>query len=67
MSETGLVTFGVDNFVTETVKSLPIQYHRAAQLVTDQPDRAAFHAAVDDPTDVTFCGIASWNEGLEYD
>jgi len=67
VSKTGLVTFGVDNLVTETVESLPIQYHRAAQFVTDQLDRAAFRAAVDDPTDVTVCGIASWNEGLEYD
>ena len=67
VSETGLVTFAASNLVTETVESLPIQYHRAAQLVIDQLDRAVFRAAVDDPTNVTFCGIASWNEGLEYD
>ena len=67
VSETGLVTFAVENLGTETIESFPIQYHRAAQLVTDQLDRAAFRVAVDDPGDVTFCGIASWNEGFEYD
>lgn len=67
IAPSGLVTFGVDDRTFESVESVPIQYRRGAQLINDSIDRTALAAATDDPSAVTFCGVATWNEGIGYE
>lgn len=67
VAQSGLVTFGVDDRTFDSVDSVPIQYRLAAELIDDRIDRAALAAATDDPSSVTFCGIATWNEGISYE
>lgn len=67
MTNSGLVTFRVGDRTFEEVASVPLQYRRAAQLIVDRLDREALRAATDEPSEVTFRGIATWNDGIEYD
>jgi hypothetical protein len=67
VAASGLVTFAVGDRTFDAVESVPIQYRRAAQLINDRIDRAALQAATDEPDDVLFCGVVTWNEGIEYD
>lgn len=67
VAPSGLVTFGVADRRFDSVDSVPVQYRRAAQEINDQIDRAALDAATDDPSAVTFCGVAIWNEGIPYE
>lgn len=67
VAASGLVTFAVGDRTFDSAESVPIQYRRAAQLITNQIDRAALQAATDASSTVTFCGMATWNEGLNYE
>jgi hypothetical protein len=67
VAPSGLVTFATPEDFFDTAAAVPPQFRRAAQLINRQLDREALEAATDDPSDVTFCGIATRNEGLEYD
>lgn len=66
MAASGLVTFGVADRTFDGVEAVPIQYRRAAELVVDRIDRGALQSATDEPSEVTFCGVATWNDGIEY-
>jgi hypothetical protein len=67
VAASGLVTFATARRSFDTPASVPPQFRRAAELINEQLDREALEAATNDPSDVTFCGIATRNEGLEYD
>ena len=67
VAPSGLVTFATPEESFETAAAVPPQFCRAAQLINEQLNREALEAATDDPSDVTFCGIATRNEGIEYD
>ena len=67
VAASGLVTFATAQHSFDTPASVPPQFRRAAELINEQLDREALEAATDDPSDVTFCGIATRNEGVEYD
>jgi hypothetical protein len=67
VAPSGLVTFATARQSFDTVAAVPPQFRRAAATITDQLDRETLDAATDDPSDVTFCGIATRNEGVGYD
>ncbi|MFC7028212.1 hypothetical protein ACFQJ5_12525 [Halomicroarcula sp. GCM10025324] len=67
VAASGLVTFATARQSYDTAAAVPPQYRLAADLVNEKLDRAALETATDDPSDVTFCGIATRNEGLEFD
>ena len=67
VAASGLVTFATAQRTFETAVSVPLQFRRAAECITERLDRDALQAATDDPGDVTFCGIATRNESVEYD
>ncbi|MFC6865145.1 hypothetical protein ACFQGE_16985 [Halomicroarcula sp. GCM10025817] len=67
VAASGLVTVATASQSYETAASVPPQYRRAADCIDQRLDRKALEAATDDPSDVTFCGIATRNEGIEFD
>ena len=67
VAPSGLVTFATSQQSFDTITALPPQFRRAAETINERLDHAALEAATDDPSDVTFCGIATRNEGLTYD
>lgn len=67
VAESGLVTFGTPEGTFDGVASVPVPYRRAAQAIDDRLDREALRAATDDPSAVTFCGVATWHRGVDYD
>lgn len=67
VASSGLVTVATPEESFDTAAAVPPQFRRAAHLINRQLDRDALDAATDDPSDVTFCGIATRNEGIEYD
>lgn len=67
VAASGLVTFGTADRTFETVEAMPLPFRRAAETVQACLDRDALHAATDDPGEVTFVGLATRNEGIEYD
>lgn len=64
MDESGLLTFGTDGDAFETP---PPWASRAVTHVRDEIDRDALRAGVTDVTAVHFYGIATRNEGIDYD
>jgi len=62
-----LVTFATARQSFDTIAAVPPQFRRAATTITDLLDRGPLEAATDDPSDVTFRGIATRNEGVEHD
>lgn len=67
VAASGLITFGTPSGTFETVASMPAPFRQAAMTIADQLDLAALRAATDEPASVTFCGIATWYEGVDYD
>ena len=67
VAPSGFVTVATTEQSFDTVAAVPPQFRRAAELINERLDREALEAATDDPSSVTFCGIATRNEGVEYD
>ncbi|MEA5386753.1 hypothetical protein VB779_06605 [Haloarculaceae archaeon H-GB11] len=67
VAASGFVTFATTEQSFDTVAAVPPQFRRAAELINERLDRDALEAATDDPSSVTFCGIATRNEGVEHD
>jgi hypothetical protein len=67
VAASGLITFGMADRTVETVDAVPLPYRRAAETVSECLDRGALHAATEDPAQVTFLGLATRNEGVDYD
>ncbi|WP_276410017.1 hypothetical protein [Haloarcula halobia] len=67
VAASGLVTFATARQSYDTATAVPPQCRLAAQLVSERLDRDVLESATDDPGDVTFCGIATRNEGIEFD
>ena len=66
VAPSGLVTFGTADRTYDASAAVPVPYRRAAQAISAGLDRDALQDATDDPGAVTFCGVATWNEGVEY-
>ena len=67
VAASGLVTFVTSEGSYDTAAAVPPQFRLAADLINQRLDRKALEAATDDPSDVTFCGIATRNEGIDFD
>jgi hypothetical protein len=67
VAASGLVTFATPERSFDTVTAVPAPFRRAATTISDRLDLDALQAATDDPERVTFCGIATRNEGVDYD
>lgn len=67
VAASGLATFATARRSFDAAGAVPPQFRRAAALLNERLDRDTLAAATDDPSDVTFCGIATRNEGVEYD
>jgi hypothetical protein len=67
VAPSGFVTFATTEQSFDTVAAVPPQFRRAAELINERLDRDALEAATEDPSSVTFCGIATRNEGVAYD
>lgn len=67
VAESGLVSFATADGSFDGVASVPTPYRRAAQVIDARLDRGVLRAAADDPGTVTFCGVATWNCGVDYD
>lgn len=67
VAASGLVTFATPEQSFETVAAVPAQFRRAATTISERLNLDALQAASDDPGSVTFCGIATRNEGVDYD
>ncbi len=67
VAASGLVRFGTAEGTFEAASSVPVLYRRAATEISDRLDRGVLQGATDDPESVTFCGVATWNEGVPYD
>lgn len=67
VAASGLVTFATAQQSFDTPATVPPQFRLAAELINERLDRDALAAATGNPSDVTFCGIATRNEGVEYD
>ncbi|MDS0261051.1 hypothetical protein NDI56_16760 [Haloarcula sp. S1CR25-12] len=67
VAPSGFVTFATADGSFDVAASVPVAFQRAARLIDDELDRDALQAATDAPSEITFCGIATRNEGIEYD
>jgi hypothetical protein len=67
VADSGLVTYGTDDETFTGVDAVTPPYRRAADTIDTQLDRSALRNALDRPEQVTFFGLATRNEGLDYD
>lgn len=67
VAESGLITFGAETERFDTREDTPLPYRRATAFVRDEIDIGALRSALDDTGSVTFLGIATLYEGIDYD
>lgn len=67
VAPSGFVTFATPAESFDAAAAVPAPFRLAAHQIDTQLDRDAFQAATDTPEAITFCGIATRNEGIEYD
>jgi len=67
VAPSGFVTFATPDESFETAASVPVSFRRAAHHIETRLDRDALTAATAATDDITFCGIATRNEGVAYD
>lgn len=63
----GLLRFGVGGRIYRDAEDIPPSVQAAVREVRERFDRDALRQAVDDPTGVTFFGVATRYERIEYD
>ncbi|MFC7165969.1 hypothetical protein [Halospeciosus flavus] len=66
LTEYGTLRFG-DRERTYKPDDVPLRFRHAARHVRERLDRDALRAAVDDPTDVVFFGVATIHQSVDYD
>lgn len=67
LQDSGLLRFGDATREYSDADDLPLSVQAAVRHVRERFDRDALRTAVDDPTAVTFFGVATRNEGVPYD
>ncbi|MFC6758071.1 hypothetical protein ACFQER_17340 [Halomicroarcula sp. GCM10025894] len=67
VAPSGFVTFATPDGSFDAAAAVPVAFRRAAHKIEAQLDRDALQAATDAPDEITFCGIATRNEGIDYD
>jgi hypothetical protein len=66
VAQSGLLSFGAPKETFDN-NDIPLQYRRATEYVRDELDLTALRNATDDTESVTFFGIATLCEGIDYD
>ncbi|MFB6297939.1 MAG: hypothetical protein ABEH56_05410 [Salinirussus sp.] len=66
IADSGRIVLGTDR-PGDAGADLPPPYRPGARTVRERVDRDAFLSVADDPDAVTFFGVATWNEGIDYD
>ncbi len=66
LQDTGLVVFGDEARVYDVGDDLPLPYRSAAAEVRRNLDREVLGSSVDDPSSLTFQGIATVYRGVSY-
>lgn len=67
VAESGLISFGDADRAFDMGGDVPLPYRRAADYVREKLDLSALRNATDEPETVTFFGVATLYEGVEYD
>lgn len=67
LQESGLVRFGDGEREYRDADDLPLSVQAAVRHVRERFDRDALRVGVDSPTEVTFFGVATRDEGVDYD
>lgn len=67
LQDSGLLRFGDATREYSDADDLPLSMQAAIRHVRERFDREALRTAVEDPTAVTFFGVATRNEGVPYD
>lgn len=67
VANSGRLTFCTADRTFDTVKAVPLSHRRTAMTVSERLNRGALRTALDDPTQITFFGTATRNEGISYD
>lgn len=67
LQDSGLLRFGDTTREYSDADDLPLSMQAAVRHVRERFDRDALRSAVEDPTAVTFFGVATRNEGVPYD
>lgn len=63
----GLIRFGVPKEVFDIDEDVPLPYRRATTFVRESLDLEALRSGIEDTESVTFFGVATLYEGVEYD
>ena len=66
VANSGRLTFGTADRTFDTVEAVPLSHRRTAMTVSERLNRGALRTALDDPTQITFFGTATRNEGISY-
>jgi len=66
VAPSGMLTFGAPKEVFDA-DGVPLPYRRATEHVRRDLDLSALRRATDEPDSVTFFGVATLYEGIEYD
>jgi len=67
VAESGLVTFGTETETFDAGDDTPLPYLSATEFVRNTLDLSALRSALDDTKSVTFFGVATLYEGIDYD
>jgi hypothetical protein len=67
MDESGLLRFAGPEATYAAIDDVPLAIRPAVRHVRDRFDREALRAAVADPADVTFLGVATHRREIDYD
>ena len=67
VAPSGFVTFATPDGSFDAAASVPMAFRRAAHHIETHLDRDALQTATDTPGEITFCGLATRYEGVEYD
>ena len=65
VAPSGFVTFATPDGSFDAAASVPVAFRRAATQIEAQLDRDALQAGTDATDEITFCGIATRNEGVD--
>lgn len=67
VAPSGLISFGTRHETFEVGGDVPLAFRRAEQSLRTQLDVDALRAATEETDSITFFGIATWYEGIDYD
>ncbi|QIB75694.1 hypothetical protein G3I44_16230 [Halogeometricum borinquense] len=67
LDESGLIRFGDETRVYDDSNAVPDRYQHAIRYIRENLDREVLRRAVTDVEDITFFGVATHHQTIEYD